>query len=360
MIIFLYGLLLSLLTIYSFALVDPNITFIQHPLWVAFREQIITFGYYHRDTSVIVYIAIVALLFVFQYYFVKNSQKISITKILYLISTILLLSYPFLSHDFFNYLFDAKIVTFYHQNPYIHRALDYPTDQWIRFMHWTHRTYPYGPTWLLISIVPSFLSFGKFILDFIFFKMLFTIFYIIATLSLAKLNKKWAMFFATSPLVIIEGLVSSHNDLVAVAIGIFGINLLLSKKRIPALMAFLISGGIKYITLPFLFLLGSKNKYAPLISFVLTGLLIGYISYAGELQPWYFLAFFAFLPWYSTLLERSSILMFGLLASYYPYIRFGPWNRPEEVIMKHQIMIFFAIINILYFLIFSKKTAKST
>jgi len=87
--------------------------------------------------------------------FIRNFKRYNPLLISILIGVGLLFSYPFLSHDLFNYLFDAKIVTFYHQNPYILKALDFPSDPWLRFMHWTHRTYPYGPSFLFLTLVPS-------------------------------------------------------------------------------------------------------------------------------------------------------------------------------------------------------------
>ncbi|MFS8160257.1 MAG: hypothetical protein ACMG6E_08635, partial [Candidatus Roizmanbacteria bacterium] len=97
--------------------------------------------------------------------------------------------YPLLSKDFFNYLFDAKILTFYHQNPYLHKALDYPLDPWLRFMNWTHRVYPYGPAFLPITLIPSFLSFGKLIINFALFKALFALAYIHSTYLLTKMDR---------------------------------------------------------------------------------------------------------------------------------------------------------------------------
>lgn len=375
MIIFIYSLLLIVLTIYSYALVDPNLTLLQHPLWIVFREKMVYFGYYQRELSSLVYISIIILLFVFHYYFTKNSQKISLSKILFLTSTILLLSYPFLSHDFFNYMFDAKIVTFYHQNPYFHKALDYPYDSWLRFMHWTHRTYPYGPTWLLLTLIPSFLSFGKFIVNFIFFKSMFIAFYIAAVYCLNKLNKKWALFFATNPLVLIEGLISSHNDLIGVSLAIMGIYYLLQQKNYRARLLLLFSGGVKYITLPLLFLRKIDSGQARMTSFwgfrrnvgrlqnhlvyISVISLLLYLTFSFEIQPWYFIVIFALLPVYEKLVYGLNIFFFGLLLSYYPYIRLGDWNSPDKIQLKHGIIGFFLIINILYGTILRKKTVLS-
>jgi hypothetical protein len=187
-------------------------------------------------------------------------------------------------------------------------------------MHWTHRNYPYGPTFLGITFLPSWLSFDKFILNFYSFKALFIGSYLASVYYLSKLNKRSAIFFATSPLVFVEGMMNAHNDMIAVALGLAGIYFL-SKKYILARILFLISGGIKFITLP-IFLL-SKNKLFNLVIFLsILGLVI-YLGITKELQIWYFLNILIFLPYYQDLIEDFNILFFGLLMSYTPYIYEG-------------------------------------
>lgn len=276
-------------------------------------------GYYERFWGTLFYIILVTILFLFNIYFV-NKKNVSVLKISIITSVILFFSYNFISHDFFNYIFDAKIFTFYHDNPYFHKPNDYQTDQWLRFMHWTHRNYPYGPTFLGITLIPSWLSFNKFILNFYAFKALFIGSYLISVYYLSKLNKRSAIFFATSPLVFIEGMMNAHNDMIAVALGIAGIYYL-NKRNVWAKILFLISGGIKFITLPLLLL--SKNKKINLGLFIVIVGLVIYLAIAGELQIWYFLNLLIFLPFYQELIEDLNILFFGLLMSYTPYIYQG-------------------------------------
>lgn len=346
MLIIAYSILTLALGIYSYALIDPNITFFQHPLWVAFRDPLVQLGYYNREGSWLVYLILVIFLFIFSSVSVKYYKKINVLTLALVIGGILLFSYPFLSHDFFNYMFDAKIFTFYHQNPYLQKALDYPGDQWIRFMHWTHRTYPYGPIFLILSFIPAFLGLGKFSLSFLLFKAFFIFCYVISVYLLNKLDKKWAVMFATSPLIIIEGLVSSHNDIVAVALGIIGVYFILKKKKMGGIFFLLLSAGIKYITAP-LTLLFNNKFYKIALLFQL--LILTYLSIKMEIQPWYFLSLFIFLPIFPELIEKLQVFFFGLLISYYPYIRLGGWDTAEKVNLKHQIIIIFLIINLFYF-----------
>ena len=344
----LYYFLLFILSIYSYALVDPNLTLVSSDWWAIFRLKMVELGYYRRDISWLIYLVIIILLFVFNYFFIQKYKHLSVIKIAIFTGLILLFSYPFLSHDFFNYMFDAKIATFYHKNPYFYKALDFPNDPWLRFLQWTHRTYPYGPTFLLITIIPSFLSFGKFVLSFLFFKLTFIIFYVFAVFFLNKLNKRYAIIFATNPLIIIEGLVNSHNDLIGVALAIIGIYYLLESKGLYSRLFFILSVGVKYITFPVLFLMCSHVRWNKVIFTFLIGIML-YLSIKSEIQPWYFINVFVFLPFYNKLINRLNIFFFGLLLSYYPYIRFGGWDTLEKINLKHLIIGAFLIFNLVYF-----------
>lgn len=330
-------------------MVDLNLTFFNHPLWTNFRENIIQLGYFKRDISSFLYLSLIALIGFIHFLLIKN-EGINPVKIAIVISIITLFAYPFLSRDLFNYMFDAKILTYYQQNPYLHKALDFPNDHWLRFMHWTHRSYPYGPVWLGISIIPSFFAIGKFILNFIFFKLMFAFFYLLGVYVLNKMNKTWALFFATNPLIIVEGLISSHNDLVALSLTIFGIYFIFNKKNNFGRFFLILSAGIKYITLPILFISKSNKKINYLV-FLTMIIILSFLSLKLEIQPWYFLSLLAFIPLKFQLISQLNIFFLGLLFSYYPYIRFGGWDKIENINLKHQIIICFLVINILFILI---------
>lgn len=344
----LYLIVLAVLTLYSYALIDPNLTLVNSSFWTYFRNQMVYLGYYQRQWSWFIYLGLVIGLFIFSYRLSVRRKNYSSLKIALLTGVTLLFSYPFLSHDFFNYIFDAKIVTHYFKNPYFYKPMDFPTDPWLRFMHWTHRTYPYGPTFLLITLIPSFLAMGKLILNFLFFKITWFIFYFLAVYYLNKLNKKWAMIFATHPLVIIEGLVNTHNDLIAATIAILGIYFLVKNKNLIARSLLLFSGGIKYTTLP-LIILSKKIKQFNNLAISAIFFILFYLSIFREIQPWYFLILFAFLPFYEELINRLNIFFAGLLLSYYPYIRLGGWDSVEKLSLKHIIIVGSLIINFIYY-----------
>jgi hypothetical protein len=340
---FLYIFSIFLFSIYSYSLVDLNLTLFNNKLWDSFRSFIIQIGYFNRGLSTVFFLSGIVVLF--SLYFITKKVKPDPIKLALIIGLVSLIAYPFLSHDFFNYMFYGKIVTFYGKNPYIFKALDFPTDHWIRFMHWTHNTYPYGPTFLPITLIPSFLSMGKFILSLFFFKLTFTSFYLGAVWAVSKIDKNKALIIATHPLIIIEGLISPHNDFIAMSLGLIGIYFLFNKNFWSRIF-FIISGLIKYTTLPIL-LLSKKNKWLNILAFVGVLAPLAYLSLFLEIQPWYFLILFIFIPFFPNLLKKMDIFLMGLLCSYYPYIMLGGWDAKYKVDLKHQIIIYFLFANLL-------------
>lgn len=340
---FLYFIVALIFSVYSYSLVDLNLTLFNNKIWDNFRTFIIQIGYFNRGLSTTIFFSCIAVFYLL--YFLSLKFKPNPIKLALVIGSVSLIAYPFLSHDFFNYMFDAKILTFYGKNPYLFKALDFPADHWIRFMHWTHRVYPYGPTFLPITLVPSFLSGGKFILSLFFFKLTFISFYLAGVWAVNKIDKNKALIIATHPLIIIEGLITPHNDLIAMSLGLIGIYLLFNKS-IWSRVLFIISGLIKYSTLPIL-LISKKNKWLNAFAFI--GILtpLFYLSFFSEIQPWYFLILFIFVPIFPGLIKKTELFLMGLICSYYPYIMLGGWNSKDKVDLKHQIITYFFIVNLL-------------
>src|SRR3989344_5610697 len=223
--ILLYGLTLGSLLIYSFSQIDLNLTLSGNPWYQAFQHKLILLGYYERPTSTVIYLLILLLLFAFQMYWLKAAKKGTLSektvwKLSLLSASVLLFSYPAFSHDIFNYIFDTRLLITHHVNPWQFTALDFPLDLWTRFMRWTHRTYPYGPLWLIISLPFSYAGMAKFVPTLLLFKLMFIIVYFLNVYFIYMLNRtgtektgfRNSAFFALNPLVITETLVSPHNE----------------------------------------------------------------------------------------------------------------------------------------------------
>src|SRR3989344_1931085 len=171
---------LIFLFLYSFTQVDLGLTLTEASWWQNFQNFFQRIGYFQRPLSTYFYISIVLLLFAFYIVFISlvKKKKISIKTtwgLIIFISLLFTFSYNAFSYDLFNYMFDARVITNYHQNPYLHKALDYPGDPMLSFMHWTHRTYPYGPVWLFLTVPFSFIGGEFFFFSFFFFLIIISL-----------------------------------------------------------------------------------------------------------------------------------------------------------------------------------------
>lgn len=372
LLITLYSLVLLSLSIYSYSQIDLNLTLSANSVYQNFQKQLIQLGYFNRPTSAAVFVSLIALLYIFYFIILHlvRKKKLSSKNIYLLIVAsivILFFSYPAFSHDIFNYMFDARMITKYQANPYLHKALDFPQDNWLRFMRWTHRTYPYGPVWLLTTLPFSFFSFGKFTISLFNFKLMFTLFHLgnifLIKKILSKISPKEVMlgvcFYALNPLILIESLVSPHNEALMLFFLLLSFYLLFNKKNILAVASLLFSIGTKFITailLP-LFLIEaiqshpdpesdsgegsrpfSKISTGRMTKLTLLLLLIplAYHIIIREPYPWYFIPFIGV----GALLincQNIKILLVGaslaFLLRYAPYLYRGDYS-PETYYMQ--------------------------
>lgn len=346
-----YGLLLFSLFLYSFTQIDLNLTLSQASIIQNFQKFFIQIGYFNRPLSTVIFLLLIFILYTLYFILLLliKEKKITERQIWLLIGLtvgVLLFSYPAFSHDLFNYMFDARIFTTYGLNPYQYKALDFPSDPWIRFMHWTHRTYPYGPLFLALSFIPSFLGFGKFVLTLFNFK-LFTVASFLSSVILIdrimkKINPKGKLlaisFFSFNPLIIIEVLVNGHNDIFMLFFLLVSIYFLIKGKNIYSLFFLLASAGIKFATIVFLplyflvFLYKRVNWQVIFKTMILLFLLaLIPVIYQREPYPWYFIPLLGIVSLtvesvFITLLSFGFSL--GMLLRYAPFLYFGDYKEP--------------------------------
>lgn len=370
---------------YSFTQVDLNLTLSRWPPLVVLQNYFQNIGYYQRPLSTYLYLIIILFLYLFYFIFLRQARigKIRGFWILIIATTIILtFSYNAFSYDLFNYIFDAKIVTNYYQNPYLHKALDYPLDTMVSFMRSTHRFYPYGPVWIGFTIPLSFLGFNMFLPTFYLFKTLIaasflgTVYFLKKIIDNMKIQNAWygISLFVLNPLVLIESVVSAHNDIVMMFFAVFALHLLLKKKYIFSFIVLALSIGIKFATiilLPvfiYIAIMQLKNKTIDfkrifMTVFILMCAGVAIVSFSSgtnknpELQPWYFLMAFPF----AALIAQKRIIVllticvsFGMLLSYIPYIQTGEWPR-DIVDFKIKLLIASITVGILVYILSSKR-----
>lgn len=349
------------LFIYSFVQIDLGLPLTRWSVWQVIQKFFQNIGYQQRPLSSGLFIGIILVLFIF-YFLILNLvrkgriSKKSIWTLIILVSVILTFSYNAFSYDLFNYIFDAKIVTYYHQSPYLHKALDYIGDPMLGFMRWTHRIYPYGPIWLGLTIPLSYLGLQRFLPTFFLFKILITVCFLGTTYFVGKIMQKntpkdelFAIsFFALNPLVVMESLVSAHNDVATIFFSVWSIYLLMNHKYIRSIILFILSIGIKFITvflipIYLLFFYWKKKKkivnwdWIFKISTILMIIPVIIASFKTTFQPWYLLNILTF----AALIMRNHYVFIPSLTitlivsfEYLPYFYTGNWNNPIPMILN--------------------------
>lgn len=358
-----YWLVLLGLTIYSYSQIDLNLTLSSNQFYQNIQKELIYLGYFNRPSSAFIYLILFFLLFTFYFFFFNAVKKEKIKKsqvwcLILSTAGILLFSYPAFSHDIFNYIFDARILVYYQANPWNFTALNFPNDLWTRFMHWTHRTYPYGPFWLVISVIPYILGLGKFVLTLFNFKLLMALSYLGSCYVIFKIASLPALvFFAFNPLVINESLISPHLDSFMTFLGLLAIWLYLREKKVLGLINLTASILVKYATFGYLpvFFLKIKKKW--LMAFILTFLaIIGQIL-IREILPWYFIPLIPLAAVLNNKIINNLIISIsvGGVLYYLPYLYLGDYNL---LVKAWRVYLFFTPIILSLSLIFFIKKIK--
>jgi len=348
------------LFLYSFTQVDLGLTLSRWSVWQIIEKYFQHIGYFQRPPSSFLFTGIILLLFFFYLMILKSIKKGKIERkelwsLIILVTVILVFSYNAFSYDFFNYIFDAKIVTHYFQNPYLHKALDYPGDPMLSFMHWTHRLYPYGPIWITLTIPLSFIGLQFFLPTFFLFKIfiaasfLGTVYFIGKILQKSKPHDEFfgVAFFALNPLVIVESLVSAHNDIVMMFFGMWAVYLLMNMRYVRSIILFALSVGVKFATAAIfpvyalIIYLQKKNKrinWQLMFVFMAIFMIIPIIlaSFRTSFQPWYLLDILPFVALISTdyyaFIPGIVVSLFAVF-EYLPFLYTGNWDNPVPLIL---------------------------
>ena len=286
-----------------------------------------------------VFLIFIFLLTLLQIFLLLSKSKLRrkhlvITLILLLIPA---LSYPFLSSDIFSYLFAGKIAYFYHLNPYAVIPETFRnTDLWVGFTYWTHRSYVYGPVYLLYSIIPLIISSGKqFVIAFYGMKLMNFVLFSLAGYQLFRWEKqkfKVLAYWFFNPLLIIELLINSHNEVVMISLFIIAYLLIRGRHEVWGWVIFLLSILTKYISAPLFPAFIISKRYISLFYITASLVVLFYLGITfPTVQAWYYTWIYMMLPFASleipTLLSIFIFQFFLIWVKYYPFIATGAWNQ---------------------------------
>ncbi len=337
LIVLAYSIFLFLLAIFSYVFIDSNLPYLKNFYFgFAFSNRLLTTVFY--TLSIFVF-----FIFYGAFIYLGVKRKIGLRDICVIIiitAAVLFFSYPaMLSYDIFNYVATSKVLFFYHENPYVIMPIDFTGDPFLSFMHAANKIALYGPIWIILTGIPYFFGAGNFIITLFSFKLLISFFYLATIFLLWKMSKNIisVMLFSINPLIVIETLISGHNDIAMIFFVMLSFFLLMKKKVFFAILLFIFSILMKYTTILlipiFLYILWKNFRkketnwenifyFSSLLMFA--GFLFSPIR--EEIYPWYaiwFLSFSFLLSHKKILLYISTAFSFGLLFRYTPFMFFG-------------------------------------
>lgn len=347
LIVSIYGFFCFLFILFSYLFIDPNFPYL-HSLYSGI-------AYDYRLPVTIAYIFFIIIFFSFYVFFLRLVKRGTMDGKLFrriiILQSILLFAYPaLLSYDIFNYIATSKVLYFYKENPYIIMPIEFPGDPVLLFTHAANKLALYGPSWIVLSSIPYILGFKNFLLTIIMFKFFVGLFYAGSIWLLWKISRNLltVSLFALNPLVVIETLISGHNDSVMVFFVLLSFFLVMRKRYILSFLCLILSVLIKYATiflLPvYLFILykkvTGKNVQIETV-FLWSGFLMFFAFLLSpvreEIYPWYAIWF---LPFIFVLIKRRFLLLlalsfsFGLLFRYVPFMLLGTYFFPTPLIKE--------------------------
>lgn len=386
----LFGFLAGLLAIWSYQLVDPNLVLFNSHFFYSVQQKFWEVGA-NRNWLSASYFLIISFWFGAWIWGYRRGLAKNITKswkkmfiFILPIVIILWLGMNALSHDIFNYLFNAKMLWQFQADPHQQVALDFSYDPWVRFMHNTHTPAPYGYGWTIISLPPFIASSGIFVLAFWGMKLwmivalLVYLYLIWKLMQLEKADLKNYYLLALHPLLLIETVLNGHNDVwmmwpVLLALWLilrFGVVMWVP---VAVLALWLVSINIKLATLVLAPVLGGLyfwSKWGEKLSIRITNfakwwrstwpewsalaLLVPlFTARSQRFHPWYLIWSLSFLPFINWKWLRYSLLGLSITALY----RYLPWMQAnleysEVLIFKMQLITWSgALLGLLYYLI---------
>ena len=339
---FLYIGIVLFIVVLSYGFKDPNLTLTGNSFVVSIITLLSNVVFGSRALATAIFIGFLLLLWVMYLIVLRRSEKeikniMSLFVYLSIFSGILSFSYPALTHDLFNYITTAKLAFFHRENPYLVMPIEISNEPYLAFTRAANKVALYGPVWILLTAIPHYFGAGDIWQTILAFKLLNALTYLLVSYLIYQMTKsvRNVLFFALNPLVLIEILISSHNDSTMMAFLLLGILLWFSKgigKKMTGLIAIFASILIKGATLvvaPLLFVKNiSKEKFL-LSTYILLALVFFILApLREELYPWYAVWLVTIAACldakkYSLLIGFTLVLSFALELRHIPYMYMG-------------------------------------
>jgi len=340
-----YFVLLLILSIFSYGFIDLNLHLSTASLFLIFQKPLETLVFHMRPQASGLFLVLLLMLFIGYLFFLKNGDRYFSTGkklILFIVGVagVLWCAFPAFTYDIFNYITTAKVTFFYHENPYLVMPVEIPNEPYLAFTRAANKVALYGPVWIILTAIPHALGQGNIWQTIIAFKLLNAALYLGFSFLIYRVTRsvKNVLFFAINPLVLIEVLISAHNDLVMMLFALIGL-LLWTKKgigsKIISISAFLASflvKGATLVLLPLLFIRKlSCERMLIMAYWLLACIFFVFAPLREELYPWYAVwlitvASFMDLKKHAVIIGFTIVLSFALELRQLPYIYMGEYG----------------------------------
>lgn len=171
---------------------------------------------------------------------------------------------PILSADLWHYTLFGRMVSVYHQNPYVIPASSISEDLYYPLAIWRETTTQYGPLWTMIEAMVAWLVGSSVLSAGLSFKVIGAAANIGGAVAVADLARRIGggsgvravVIYAWNPAVLLEGAGSGHNDATMAALAVIGLALAGRRRWLPAVALVVASAMVKYLTFLLLAILG--------------------------------------------------------------------------------------------------------
>jgi hypothetical protein len=164
------------------------------------------------------------------------------------------------SDDVFSYILYGRIGAIYGANPLLTAPSNFPADPFLRLVFWQGTRSVYGPVWLLVSAALTHLAEmlgGSLATYVLLYKLLGVGAHLANTAliwaTLGRLAPRrqlvGTLLYAWNPLCLLEFCASAHNDALMLTFALAGVYFLVRRWEFPALIAFGLAIGVKYVLL---------------------------------------------------------------------------------------------------------------
>lgn len=338
-----------LLTFLSYGFLDVNLTLTHNTVIQKLLEEFRLFSSVHRPLMTLLWIfglSSTSVSFLYLLHSAETMTKSTLRQLgifIVLIGVIYAVAYPANSYDLFNYITTAKVSYTYMENPYVVMPIEFIGEPYLAFTRAANKVALYGPVWILLTAIPHALGVGNIWTTILAFKLINVVFYLIFLFCIFRITSsvKNVIFFAFNPLVVLEVLLSGHNDIYMMLFSLIGMYFWWHCRKISGFLLFFISWFVKGMTIIFfpLFFMRDRSWEQILRAAYWIAIFVFFIfaPLREELYPWYAVWFISIASLMDLGKNRfiyflTIVLSLTLELRHLPYMWMGYYEGPGPML----------------------------